>query len=62
VANSRSPETLADLANATGATAVWAKDAATDAKDKVADAAATGADAVKTEVNKRTTRSSGSAE
>jgi calnexin len=39
-----------------------AKDAATDAKDKVADAAATGADAVKTEVNKRTTRSSGSAE
>ena len=31
VANSRSPETLADLANETGATAVWAKDAATDA-------------------------------
>lgn len=31
VSNSRSPETLADLANETGATAVWAKDAATDA-------------------------------
>lgn len=31
VANSRSPETLSDLANDTGATAVWAKDAATDA-------------------------------
>ncbi|AQA03199.1 NADP oxidoreductase [Mycobacterium sp. MS1601] len=31
VANSRSPETLADLAHETGATAVWAKDAATDA-------------------------------
>lgn len=31
VANSRSPETLADLANETGATAVWAKDAAADA-------------------------------
>ncbi len=29
--NSRSPETLADLANETGATAVWAKDAAADA-------------------------------
>lgn len=29
--NSRSPETLADLAAETGATAVWAKDAATDA-------------------------------
>lgn len=31
VANSRSPETLADLAGETGATPVWAKDAATDA-------------------------------
>lgn len=31
VANSRSPETLADLAAETGATAVWAKDAAADA-------------------------------
>ncbi|MGU3501732.1 NADPH-dependent F420 reductase [Mycobacterium sp. C31M] len=31
VANSRSPETLAELAAETGATAVWAKDAATDA-------------------------------
>jgi predicted dinucleotide-binding enzyme len=31
VANSRSPGTLADLAEETGATAVWAKDAATDA-------------------------------
>lgn len=31
VSNSRSPETLAELANETGATAVWAKDAATDA-------------------------------
>jgi predicted dinucleotide-binding enzyme len=31
VANSRSPETLADLESATGATAVWAKDAAADA-------------------------------
>lgn len=31
VANSRSPETLADLASETGATAVWAKDAAADA-------------------------------
>lgn len=31
VANSRSPETLADLADDTGATAVWAKDAAADA-------------------------------
>ena len=31
VANSRSPETLAELADETGATAVWAKDAATDA-------------------------------
>jgi predicted dinucleotide-binding enzyme len=31
VSNSRSPETLADLADETGATAVWAKDAATDA-------------------------------
>lgn len=29
--NSRSPQTLSDLANETGATAVWAKDAATDA-------------------------------
>ncbi len=31
VSNSRSPETLADLAKETGATAVWAKDAAADA-------------------------------
>ncbi|BBZ25902.1 hypothetical protein MMAD_01970 [Mycolicibacterium madagascariense] len=31
VANSRSPETLAELAHETGATAVWARDAATDA-------------------------------
>jgi 8-hydroxy-5-deazaflavin:NADPH oxidoreductase len=31
VANSRAPETLADLAAETGATAVWAKDAAADA-------------------------------
>ncbi|MBX9920812.1 NADPH-dependent F420 reductase [Mycolicibacterium frederiksbergense] len=31
VANSRAPETLADLANETGATAVWAKDAAAGA-------------------------------
>jgi predicted dinucleotide-binding enzyme len=31
VSNSRAPETLADLAGDTGATAVWAKDAATDA-------------------------------
>jgi predicted dinucleotide-binding enzyme len=31
VANSRDPETLADLAAETGATAVWAKDAAADA-------------------------------
>ena len=32
VANSRSPETLSELANETGATAVWAADAATDAE------------------------------
>ena len=31
VSNSRSPETLAELATETGATAVWAQDAATDA-------------------------------
>ena len=31
VSNSRAPETLADLANETGATAVWAKDAAANA-------------------------------
>lgn len=31
VANSRAPETLTDLARETGATAVWAKDAAADA-------------------------------
>ncbi len=31
VANSRAPETLADLATETGATPVWAADAATDA-------------------------------
>ncbi|KAK5063158.1 hypothetical protein LTR84_005234 [Exophiala bonariae] len=43
-------------------TAQKAKEAAVDAKDKVAEATASGADAVKSEVNKRTTRSSGSAE
>lgn len=32
VANSRDPQTLADLATETGATAVWAADAATDAE------------------------------
>jgi predicted dinucleotide-binding enzyme len=32
VSNSRAPETLADLASETGATAVWARDAATDAE------------------------------
>jgi predicted dinucleotide-binding enzyme len=37
VSNSRSPETLADLANETGATAVWAKDAAADAVPDLAD-------------------------
>src|SRR6478735_5423201 len=31
VSNSRAPETLADLASETGATAVWARDAAADA-------------------------------
>ncbi|HEX3833717.1 MAG TPA: NAD(P)-binding domain-containing protein [Solirubrobacteraceae bacterium] len=31
VSNSRAPETLADLAVETGATAVWAREAATDA-------------------------------
>ena len=31
VANSRAPETLTELANETGATAVWARDAAADA-------------------------------
>jgi predicted dinucleotide-binding enzyme len=31
VSNSRAPETLADLAGETGATAVWAREAATDA-------------------------------
>lgn len=31
VSNSRAPETLADLAQETGATAVWARDAASDA-------------------------------
>lgn len=31
VSNSRAPETLADLADETGATAVWAREAATDA-------------------------------
>jgi predicted dinucleotide-binding enzyme len=31
VSNSRAPETLADLASETGATAVWAREAATDA-------------------------------
>lgn len=39
-----------------------AKEAAIDAKDKAADAATSGAEAVKTEVTKRTTRSSGNAE
>jgi calnexin len=43
-------------------TAQKAKEAATDAKDKVAEATASGADAVKSEVSKRTTRSSGSTE
>lgn len=43
-------------------TAQKAKEAATDAKDKVAEATASGADAAKSEVNKRTTRSSGSSE
>lgn len=43
-------------------TAQKAKEAAVDAKDKVAEATASGADAVKSEVNKRTTRSSGSSE
>lgn len=36
------------------------KEAATDAKNKVADASASGAEAVKSEVNKRTTRSTAS--
>jgi hypothetical protein len=31
VSNSRAPDTLADLADETGATAVWAREAATDA-------------------------------
>ncbi|KAL8850453.1 MAG: hypothetical protein Q9221_004595 [Calogaya cf. arnoldii] len=39
-----------------------AKKAAVDAKDQAVDAAASGADKVQTEVNKRTTRSSGPAE
>ena len=39
-----------------------AKQAAIDTKDQVADAAATGAEKVQSEVNKRTTRSSGPAE
>ncbi|RVX73247.1 Calnexin [Exophiala mesophila] len=43
-------------------TAQKAKETAADTKDKVVDAAASGAETVKTEVNKRTTRSSGSAE
>ena len=36
------------------------KEAASDAKDKVSDASASGAEAVKSEVNKRTTRSTAS--
>jgi len=40
-------------------TAQKAKEAATDAKDKAAAATASGAEAVKSEVNKRATRSSG---
>ncbi|KEF58120.1 calnexin [Exophiala aquamarina CBS 119918] len=43
-------------------TAQKAKEAATDAKDKATTATASGADAVKSEVNKRTTRSSGSSD
>lgn len=43
-------------------TAQKAKETATDAKEQAAEAAASGADVVKTEVNKRTTRSSASAE
>lgn len=43
-------------------TAQKAKEAATDAKDKASAATASGADAVKSEVNKRTTRSSGSSD
>lgn len=43
-------------------TAQKAKEAASTAKDQVAEAVASGTDAVKSEVNKRTTRSSGSAE
>ena len=38
------------------------KQAATEAKDQVVDAASTGAEKIQTEVNKRTTRSSGPAE
>ncbi|KIX07491.1 uncharacterized protein Z518_02144 [Rhinocladiella mackenziei CBS 650.93] len=43
-------------------TAQKAKEPATDAKDKIDEASTSGADAVQTEVNKRTTRSSGAAE
>ena len=43
-------------------TAQKAKEAAVDAKDKAADAVTSGAETAKTEVNKRTTRSTGSAE
>jgi calnexin len=39
-----------------------AKDKATEAKDQAVDAASSGVETVKAEVNKRTTRSSGSAE
>jgi len=43
-------------------TAQKAQEAVVDAKDQAADAAATGADTVKSEVNKRTTRSTATAE
>lgn len=42
--------------------AAKAKEAAADAKDKAVDATTSGADTVKSEVNKRTTRSSGPAD
>lgn len=43
-------------------TAQKAKEAAADTKEKVVEATSSGADAVKNEVNKRTTRSSGNTE